>query len=178
MRVVSHSCEVVVFINAHIVQAFFFVRSSDEVEEVLRPVLLVVEVLWSVHYQAVPHVFSEVNAIEIVVPQTTVRRNEVEAEELVAKDDLDSFIVGLIETCDGHVLSGLLLVLKSPLETLRSQPVHGETAAALGEGAGADDGVCGIPVRVNRLQLGMHSCVSSRQTTCFRGLSMNPAKRL
>lgn len=56
---------------------------------------LVIEILWIVKHQVVPHVYREVLAVEIVVPKATLWNHE-EAEELIRKDHLHLLVEALV----------------------------------------------------------------------------------
>ena len=67
----GRSSEIVVSVRNSIM-IIILVFIPGEVEEVLRPVHFVVEVLGVVNYQAEFHMLAEVDAIEVVIPNSAI----------------------------------------------------------------------------------------------------------
>jgi hypothetical protein len=67
----SQSGEIVVSVGNSIM-IIILVFIPGEVEEVLRPVHFVVEVLGVVNHQAEFHMFAEVDAVEVVIPNSAI----------------------------------------------------------------------------------------------------------
>lgn len=63
-----------------------------EVEEMRRPMCLMIEIPWIVQYQLVPHILTEVDPVEVVVPQPPALGDHEEAEVLIREDHLHTLI--------------------------------------------------------------------------------------
>eukprot|EP00964_Phaeocystis_antarctica_P078146 scaffold48598_cov65-Phaeocystis_antarctica.AAC.1 len=145
-----------------------------EVEEVRRPVQLVVELLGVCELELVLHVGRVAHAHEVVVPHVVLGHHE-EAEELVGEQHLHALVVrGQVAVRVGARVA----VLPPPLVAGGRELVGGEGDGAGREGARDDDGALAVP----RLVLGhgarVRRHVDGRELRQLVGLRVHPAERL
>mmetsp|Transcript_4532 Transcript_4532/g.13245 ORF Transcript_4532/g.13245 Transcript_4532/m.13245 type:complete len:234 (+) Transcript_4532:143-844(+) len=145
---------------------------AHEIEEVRRPVDLVVELLWVCELELVLHGGGVAHAHEVVVPHVVVGHHE-ESEEAVRQEELHLLVVR------GQVALGVgrrVAVLAAPLVARGRELVGREAHGARGEGGGDDDGALAVPRLVVRHHPRVHGHVGGRQLRELVGLRVHPAQ--
>ena len=149
-----------------------------------RSVRLMVEIFRVVEHQAEVHVPGEVLPVEVVVPRATFRNHE-ESKEFVTQDHLHLFkeagrVLWRVRLTGHCVGIGIALgkVALAPVQSLRSELVHGERTGASSEAASGDNGGLCIPLIVFHQQFGMRNSRHWSQLIALGRRSMQPSQGL
>mmetsp|Transcript_100146 Transcript_100146/g.251031 ORF Transcript_100146/g.251031 Transcript_100146/m.251031 type:complete len:442 (+) Transcript_100146:99-1424(+) len=166
----SRSVEVVLVVGALLSSLLLL----GEVQEVRRPVALMVELPWILHAKAVLHGDVVLLPHKVVIPNAVVRHHE-KAQEDIAQQHLDLLRMRWQEA--SRVRPGVLVGL-APLEALRGDPVGGERATAGREAASDDDGLVREPRLVVRQHSRMERHILRAQVRLLVRLRVDPAQGL
>ncbi len=150
------------------------VLGGAEIQEMRRPVDLVVELFGIGQLHLVLDVGLEAHAHEVVVPGA-LRRHHEEAEEAIAEEHLNALVVR------GQValrVVALVRVLFAPLEAAGRELVGGERHGAGRERARDYDCLLAVPAQVVRHDLGVDADVLRGQLRELVGLRVHPAEGL